>query len=113
MAKMFYDFETRQQVNPLDNVKSFIIDPRNPDNYKLLNIEEKITNLDETTVAFWKGMPTLLLPIEALDLGVAQVHFNDDFSGKIISRGSKVTTTIYFQPTENESIIRITTVLCG
>lgn len=113
MAKMFYDFKSKQEVNPLDKVTSFFIDPHNPNNYKLLDIEEKITDLDETTVGFWKGMPTLVLPIETLNLGVTQVHFNDDFSGKIISRGSKVTTTIYFQPTENETRIRITTVLCG
>lgn len=110
---MFYDFKSKQEVNPLDKVTTFFIDPNSPTYYKSLNIEEKLANLDETTVAFWKGMPTLVLPIDILELGVTQVHFNEDFSGKIISRGSKVTTTLYFQPTENESIIRITTVLCG
>lgn len=113
MAKMFYDFTSKQQVNPLDKVSYFIIDPHQPENYKNLKIEQKISDLSETTVIFWKGMPTLVLPVELLELGLTQVHFNEDGSGKIIKQGNcyRSKTILYFQPTENDTIIRITTVL--
>jgi hypothetical protein len=108
MNTTFFNFNTKTEVNPLENVDTFFINPYMLEGYKTLNIREKIMNLDETIVNFYNDLPVVLLPISVLDLGVVQIKYDEYSNGGKIIKGK---LTLYFSFTESDNIIRINSVL--
>jgi hypothetical protein len=109
MDTFFYDFKQGQTVNPFDGVTHFYVSPYQMDIWKTLNLADRIECTDtniEVVIQHSTGIPVLLVPITALNLGKCMVKLNEDFSGRIYS-GKK---TIYFRSTEQDSVICITTV---
>lgn len=108
MNTTFFNFNTKTEVNPLETVDSFFINPHMLDGYKTLNIREKIADLTETNICFWGEYPVVLLPITLLDLGIAQVKYDEYSNGGKIIKGK---LTLYFSFTESDSTIRINSVI--
>ena len=107
MNTFFYDFKQGQTVNPFDGVTHFYVSPYQMDIWKTLNLAHKVGESEvELVIQDSTGLPVILVSITALNLGKCMVRLNDDFSGKI-TMGKR---SIYFRPTEQDSVICITTV---
>jgi hypothetical protein len=110
MNTFLYDFKNNQTVNPFEGVTHFYVCPYEMSIWRTLFLANKIQEQElqmELVIQESTGLPLIIVPIEALGLGKCMIKMNDDFSGKIIS-GKR---TIYFRPTEQDHVIRITTVL--
>lgn len=96
-----FDFTTKRAINPLESVTRFFVSPYQMCNANLLNIEKRsesvMHTIDSPTVSFYRGMPIVLFDIDCLELGTCLIKWRDIDSGVIISKGAKVTTTIYFK----------------
>jgi len=44
MSTFFYDFNTKKQVNPLDGITHFFVNPYMPESFRALNLGNKIIN---------------------------------------------------------------------
>lgn len=108
MKQMFYNFDTHKEVNPLESIDSFFINPHMPEGYKQLKIEEKIKDIDDGEIIFYQSMPSILFPISILKLNRCMVKWSDDMSGfKLVQDRLTVYCSLTLQP----NIIRINTVL--
>ena len=47
----FFNFETGKSVNPLEKITSFYVSPYMPDNFKLLNLDEKLADITDINAA--------------------------------------------------------------
>jgi hypothetical protein len=105
-----FDFNSQKAIQPLEGVSYFYATPYDMANiWKTLNISKKLNGKDvDVVIQESTELPVLILPISLLGLGKCMIRMNEDFSGKITS-GNK---TIYFRPTESDSVICITGVIC-
>lgn len=113
MNTFMYDFNSQKTIQPLEGITQFYATPYDMASiWKTLNISKKITDEDvdviDVVLQESTELPVLVLPISLLGLGKCMIKMNDDFSGKITS-GNK---TIYFRPTESNSVICVTGVIC-
>lgn len=106
--QFYYDFKKMMVTNPLDGITKFFINPRMIDGFKQLNLD-RYCYKDEDVWKLHKGLPIVVLPMEALELDKAIVTLDDNGrSGKIKTDG----LTIYFTKEDgNNDTIRINTVL--
>lgn len=107
MNTFLYDFSKGKSVDPLQDVTHFYVSPYQMDLWRTLSLAHKVADTEvELVIQDSTGLPVILIPITALNLGKCMVRLNDDFSGKI-STGKR---SIYFRPTEQDHIICISSV---
>jgi hypothetical protein len=107
MNTFLYDFSKGKSIDPLQGVTHFYVSPYQMDIWRSLNLALKVQDTEiEVVIQDATGIPVILVPITALNLGKCMVRLNDDFSGKI-STGKR---SIYFQPTKQDHIICISSV---
>lgn len=105
-----FDFKKKKAVNPLEKVNDFFINPYMMESAKLLGLEHKVKQNDTRTIAFYKGMPVVIFPLDILDLKTCVIEWKEN-GGVIISKSKCGQTDIYFKWTDEEDTIRIDTVL--
>ena len=118
--EFFYNFDSKQVVNPLDKVTHFFINPYQISGWKILNLADKVKDCD-VVIQESTGLPIIILPISVLELN--QVHVKMEKNGEMIvtkktnnRSGVKnlyITTTLYIKPTDQPHIVRVDTVLCN
>lgn len=107
MNTFLYDFSKGKSIDPLQGVTHFYVSPYQMDLWKTLNLAHKLADSEvDLIIQESTGMPLIIVPITALNLGKCMIRLNDDFSGKI-STGKR---SIYFRPTEQDHIICISSV---
>lgn len=116
--EFFYDFNSKQVVNPLDKITHFFVNPYMMNSWKLLGLGEKISDC-ELIIQESTGLPIIILPISLLNLEKVHVKMDSDGEMLITNRidnrsGVKnffITQKIYAKPTDQKHIVRIDTVL--
>lgn len=109
--EFYYNFTTKQQVNPLDGITHFFVNPYMMESFKSLNLAVKITDVDvDLVIQSSTGLPVVIIPIEVLKLENVHVKMTDN--GFILSRRTEHgKRTIYAKFTDKQHIIRIDSVL--
>jgi hypothetical protein len=118
--EFFYDFNSKQVINPLDKVTHFFINPYQMSSWKTLNLGDKVDDCD-VVIQESTGLPIILLPIELLELSNVHVKMEENGNMKITRRTNNrsgvqnffITTTLYVKPTADSNIVRVDTVLCN
>ena len=85
MKTMFFNFTEGKEVNPLEGVKKFFINPINPKLYLKLKIE-KICESVKPRYRFDRGLPVFIYPLVALGLETCTVSFATPTNGMIITK---------------------------
>jgi len=107
MNTFLFDFNQGKTISPLEGVTHFYVSPYQMDIWRTLNLATKVGNTEvDLVIQESTGLPIIILPITALNLGKCMIRLNDDFSGKL-TMGKR---SIYFHPTEQDHIICISTV---
>ena len=111
--EFFYDFNSKQVVNPLDKITKFFINPLMMESWKTLRLGDKIDNINCDVVIQEKtGLPIIILPIEILELNQCSVKLRNDGSMVIDKKGmNNCIITLYVKPTSMVDVVRIDTVL--
>lgn len=110
--EMFYNFNTRQIVNPLDSITHFYVNPYQISSWVMLGLSRKVDgNQCDVVIQESTGLPIIILPVSLLNF--KQIHVKLESNGNMVitNRLDKVTQRIYAKPTEQPNIIRIDTVL--
>jgi hypothetical protein len=110
MSTFFYDFNTKKQVNPLDGITHFFVNPYMPESFRALNLGNKIINNQvETDLVIQEstGLPVIILPIELLDLSMVKVKVEDNLNMTVYTPQKR----LYMKPTNEPHIVRIDSVL--
>lgn len=118
--EFFYDFNSKQVINPLDKVTHFFINPYQMSSWKTLNLGDKVKDCDVIIQAS-TGLPIIILPIELLELINVHVKMEENGNMKITRKTNNfsgvqnffITTTLYVKPTAQSHIVRVDTVLCN
>lgn len=105
-----FNFKKKKAVNPLEKVNDFFINPYMMESAKALGLEDKAKQNEIRTIAFYKGMPVVIFPLDMLDLGTCLVKWQDN-GGIILYKGKFGEINIYFKWTDEPDCIRIDTVL--
>lgn len=103
----FFNFSTKQCINPLETIEHFYTNPYMPDNHKLLNLVEKLKKLESNggsicTTNAPSGHVVTLFPIEMLVEGNCVVKWREHDS--FVINGSIYCKII------DDKIIRVDTV---
>jgi len=114
----FFDFNTGKSFNPLEDVKTFFVNPLMPQSAEALGLQDKLmfaTRLVQpedgkygTTITFHKGIPCIQYKIQILNLGKVFVYWSEKYAGQIHADS----TRIYFRIVD-DGVMRIDTVLHG
>jgi hypothetical protein len=118
--EFFYDFNSKQVINPLDKVTHFFINPYQMSSWKTLNLGDKVDDCD-VVIQESTGLPIILLPIELLELSNVHVKMEENGNMKITRKTNNrsgiqnffMITTLYVKPTTDSHIVRVDTVLCN
>jgi hypothetical protein len=119
--EFFYNFNSKQVVNPLDKVTHFFINPYQISGWKTLNLGDKVFGKEcDFVIQESTGLPIIILPIELLELNNVHVKMEKNGNMTVIKRTNNlsgvknlyITTTLYIKPTEQSHIVRVDTVLC-
>ena len=118
--EFFYNFNSKQVVNPLDNVTHFFINPYQIGSWKTLGLGNKVKECD-VVIQESTGLPIIVLPIELLELNDVHVKMEKNGDMVVTKRTNNlsgvknlyITTTLYIKPTEQSHIVRVDTVLCN
>jgi len=81
--KTFFNFTTGKSINPLENIKYFYTNPYMPENMRLLNLAEKLGELesgDVITSNDEKGHIVTLFPIDMLIKGDVMIEWKSQES---------------------------------
>ena len=116
--EFFYNFSSKQVVNPLERITHFFVNPYMMDSWKMLGLGDKVDNCD-VVIQESTGLPIIILPISLL--GLEKVHVKMESNGNMLitnridnRSGVKnffITQKIYAKPTEQPHVVRIDTVL--
>lgn len=119
-SSIYYDFQTKKVIDPLESITSFYVNPYMPETNKMLGIEEKIQLYPENmgvadsqvnvSVSFVKGIPVLIMPIALLNLSRVHVTFSSVDDDKIIIRQDRLKLYVKLFK-DNPSLVRIDSVL--
>lgn len=109
--EFYYNFTTKQQVNPLDGITHFFVNPYMMASFKLLNLGVKITDTDvDLKIQASTGLPIVIIPIEVLELNNVHVKMTDN-GFTLTKRVGNNRQTIYIKFTDKQHIVRIDSVL--
>lgn len=115
-SSIYYDFQTKKVIDPLESITSFYINPYMPEGAQILGIEEKLKQLPDVSLAelitcsFVKGIPVLIMPLSLLDLSRVHVTFSSTDDEKIIIRQDRL--KLYVKLFKgNPSLVRIDSVI--
>jgi hypothetical protein len=110
--EFYYDFNSKQVVNPLDKITKFFINPLMMEGWKTLRLGDKIDSINCDIVIQEKtGLPIIMLPIELLNLKQCKVKLRDDGSIIIYTTMGNSSLRLYVKPTSMVDVVRIDTVL--
>jgi len=117
--EFFYNFNSKQVVNPLDKVTHFFINPYQIDSWKTLGLGDKVKDCDDV-IQESTGLPIIILPIELLELINVHVKMEKNGNMTVTKRTNNlsgvknfyINTTLYIKPTSQSHIVRVDTVLC-
>ena len=112
--EFYYNFTTKQQVNPLEKYTHFFINPYMIDSFSKLRLAEKIEGKeDQIQVNIRKpnGIPIIIIPLNLLELD--DVHVNMQRDGFIVTKRlpSNTLMRIYMKFTDENHLMRIDSVL--
>lgn len=79
--KTLFNFKTKQVINPLEKINYFFSSPYMPDNMRLLNLAEKLEQMDSAiTSVTEQGHVVTLFPIEMLVDGDCMIDWRTEDS---------------------------------
>jgi hypothetical protein len=104
----YYSFDTKEVINPLDQVTHFYVNPYMPESARLLNLVEKASDKAAFEVDWVNGLPVVLFPISILKLSTVIVTISSE--DKIVVK--KNNTKLYMKLTDNPEVVRIDSVFC-
>lgn len=109
--EFFYNFNSKQVVNPLDKITHFFVNPRMIDSWLSLKLGDKVKDCD-VVIQESTGLPIIVLPISLLDFKTIRVKIEDNGNMLITNKLNEFSVQkLYVKPTEQEHIVRIDTVL--
>jgi len=82
---MFFNFTEGKEVNPMEGVNKFFINPINPKLYLKLKIES-LCQAVKPKYGFDRGLPVFIYPLSALGLGTCTVSFASLTDGMIVTQ---------------------------
>ena len=105
----FWDFSKGREFNPIKNITQFFINPYQPCNSRILNLEKRVEEYGKHVgeMSFYNGIPINKFSIGVLKLNKCLVKWKEVNSGAIESGNIK----IYFKVID-DTTIRIDTVIC-
>lgn len=114
-STIYYDFQTKKVIDPLESITSFYINPYMPEGNQMLDIEKKLralpgVSLSDMTCFFIKGIPVLIMPLSLLNLSRVHVTFSSTDDDKIIIRKDRLKLYVKLFK-DNPSLVRIDSVL--
>lgn len=112
MSTIYYDFQTKKVIDPLESITSFYVNPYMPESAKMLNLEQSMLSLDVCNVScsFVKGIPVFLLPISLLNLSRVHVTFSSTDDDKVVIRSNRL--KIYLKLFKDDpTVVRVDSVL--
>jgi len=119
-SSIYYDFQTKKIIDPLESITSFYVNPYMPEAAVLLGIEKKLqdypTNMGvpdskvDVSVSFVKGIPVLIMPFSLLNLSRVHVTFSSTDDDKIIIRSNRLKLYVKLFK-DDPSLVRIDSVL--
>lgn len=120
IMEFFYNFESKQVVNPLDKITHFFINPYQLGGWKTLGLGDKVKECD-VVIQESTGLPIIILPISVLELNEVHVKMEKNGNMTVTKKTNNrsgvknlyITTTLYIKPTEQSHIVRVDTVLCN
>ena len=112
--EFYYNFTTKEQVNPLEKYTHFFINPYMIDSFAKLRLAEKMEDNEsqmELNIRKPNGVPVIVMPLSLLELD--NVHVNMQRDGFIVTKRlpSNTLMRIYMKFTDENHLIRIDSVL--
>lgn len=109
--EFYYNFNTKQQVNPLEGITHFFVNAYMMASFKLLGLGDKLAGIDvELSIQSSTGLPIVIIPIEVLQLENVHVKMTDN--GFILTKRIEFgKQTIYIKFTDMKHIVRVDSVL--
>ena len=109
--EFYYNFTSKKQINPLDGITHFFVNPYMMESFKSLGLAVKITDTDvDLVIQASTGLPIVIIPIGLLKLENVHIRMTDNgfILTKRIGNGKQ---TIYIKFTDKQHIVRIDSVL--
>ena len=112
--EFYYNFSTKQIVDPLAKYTHFFINPHMMDSFTRLNLGEKMEKCQEKmelVIRKPNGLPVIIMPLSILEL--IDVHVSMQRDGFIITKRlpSERLMRLYAKFTDENHLIRIDSVL--
>lgn len=97
---MFFNFNEGKEVNPLEGITRFFVNPLNPKLFLKLDIQRLAEGV-KPKYGYENGLPVFIYPIHVLNLGVCIVSWSSKTTGVV--QGDKY--AFLFHLTENALVI--------
>lgn len=82
MKTIFYNFNLGKEINPLEGVDKFFVNPINPKLHIRLGLEKLMKDI-KPKWGYDNGLPVFVYPLSKLDLGTCTVSFTSPTEGII------------------------------